>query len=47
MWKIKVSSVLSLVVKGEIHKEPNNESRDFFFQTYVKKRQQHDISQDS
>ena len=30
MWKIKVSSVLSLVVKGEIHKEPNKASRVFF-----------------
>ena len=31
MWKIKVSSVLSLVVNGEIHKEPNKARRDFFF----------------
>ena len=38
MWKIKVSSVLSLVVNGEIHKEPNKARRDFFFQTYVKSR---------
>ena len=35
MWKIKMSSVLSLVVNGEIHKDPNNMNkarRDFFFQ---------------
>ena len=31
MWKIKVSSVLSLVVNGEIHKDPNKARRDFFF----------------
>ena len=30
MWKIKVLSVLSLVVNGEIHKEPNKARRDFF-----------------
>ena len=33
MWKIKVSSVLSLVVNDEIHKDPNNMNkarRDFF-----------------
>ena len=29
--KLKVSSVLSLVVNGEIHKEPNKSRRDFFF----------------
>ena len=31
MWKIKVSIVLSLVVNGEIHKEPNKARRDSFF----------------
>ena len=31
MWKIKVSSVLSLVVNGEIRKDPNKAKRDFFF----------------
>ena len=31
MWKIKVSSVLSLVVNGEIHEEPNKARREFFF----------------
>ena len=31
MWKIKVSSVLLLVVNGEIHKDPNKARRDFFF----------------
>ena len=38
MWKIKVSSVLSLVVNGEIHKDPNKARRDFFFKCKVKKR---------
>ena len=31
MWKIKVSSVLSLVVNGEIYKDPNKARRDFVF----------------
>ena len=35
IWKIKVLSVLSLTVNGEIHKDPNMTRRDFFFQTYV------------
>ena len=44
MWKIKVSSVLSLVVNGEIYKNPNKARQDFlFFKFQVKKRQQHDI----
>ena len=30
MWKIKVLSVLSLVVYGAIHKDPNKAKRDFF-----------------
>ena len=30
IWKIKVSSVLSLTVNGEIHKDPNKARRDFF-----------------
>ena len=31
MWKIKMSSVLSLVANGEIYKDPNKAKRDFFF----------------
>ena len=31
MWKIKVSSVLSLVVNGEIHKEPNSRAAKAIF----------------
>ena len=31
MWKIKMSSVLSLVVNGEIYKDPNKATRDFVF----------------
>ena len=31
MWKIKVSSVLSFLVNGEIYKDPNKARRDFVF----------------
>ena len=31
MWKIKVSSVLSLVVNGEIYKDLNKAKRNFVF----------------
>ena len=34
MWKIKVSSVLSLVVNGEIYKDSNKLRRDFFFSNF-------------
>ena len=36
MRKIKVSSVLSLVVNGEIHKDPNKARRDFFFKRMLR-----------
>ena len=31
LWKIKMSSVLSLVVNSEIYKDPNKATWDFFF----------------
>ena len=34
MLKIKMSSVLSLVVNGEIYKDPNKATRDFFFSNF-------------
>ena len=43
MCKIKVSSVLSLVVNGEIHKDPNKARQNFIFQMLSQEKQQHDI----